>query len=77
MAALSEYPEIVKGLMSNQTYNIEGCYSVKVCRDGVWRYILIDDWLPCVREGNKGLYRTAFSQTVISDKVQIFSMKIF
>jgi hypothetical protein len=33
-------------LIEDQRVNKDGYYYVRLCVDGVWRYVLVDDWLP-------------------------------
>lgn len=43
---LAEYPHLVIPLIYNQTINSTGFYYVKLCKDGVWRYVIVDDYIP-------------------------------
>lgn len=49
---------ILKNLMENQKGNKKGVYFVKICQDGQWRYIILDEYLPCFR--NKENISSAF-----------------
>ena len=46
ISALAEKPHRIQRLFENQEINDLGCYFVRICQDGVWRYIIIDDYLP-------------------------------
>ena len=46
LTILAEEPARVLDLIGNQEFNQNGIYFVHVCKDGIWRYILIDDYLP-------------------------------
>ena len=43
---LAEDPARVLGLFGNQQANEKGVYHVQLCKDGTWRYIVIDDFVP-------------------------------
>ena len=43
---LSEQPVRIMNILHQQDVNSEGIYYVQLCQDGVWRYIVIDDFLP-------------------------------
>ena len=46
LTILSEDPSLVLPLFGDQTINQEGIYHVNLCKDGVWRYIFVDDNFP-------------------------------
>ena len=29
-------------------YNDDGCFAMRICKDGVWRYEIVDDYFPCL-----------------------------
>lgn len=47
LAALSEYPERVKSLFLTDKINQHGIYGIKLCKDGEWIEVVIDDYFPC------------------------------
>ena len=57
LAVLAERPELLKALYLNTSFNPSGAYLIKLCKDGLWKYIIIDDFLPCAQ--NK---RIAYAQ---------------
>jgi hypothetical protein len=46
LAILCEDPSRVLTLFENQELNVSGVYYVYLCKDGVWRYVVVDDYLP-------------------------------
>ena len=46
IAAVSEFPERIERLFNTKTFNQHGRYSISLCITGVWREVIIDDFLP-------------------------------
>ena len=51
IAALAEFPHIIKSAFHNQSYNAEGIYKVSLRIDGVVEEVVVDDYIPVNEHG--------------------------
>ena len=49
LSVLSEYPKRIKKLFMQDKQNNFGVYAVKICKNGEWKEVLLDDYIPCHR----------------------------
>ncbi|VIO99042.1 calpain D, putative [Brugia malayi] len=47
LAVIAERPDILDQIFLTKTYNPWGVYQIRLCVDGHWQVILVDDFLPC------------------------------
>ena len=72
IAALAETPSRISKLFVNTDVNPTGCYAFNICEQGLWREIIIDDYIPC--ESKTGMPAFAHSNgneiwTMLIEKV--------
>jgi len=60
IACLAEEPTLIERLFLTEEANRAGLYALWVCDNGVWRPIILDDYLPCRQYS--GAYFPAFAQ---------------
>ena len=66
LATLAERPELLAATMPTRATNDAGAYQVRLCRDGAWEAILLDDALPCTADGVLAFARGARRQLWVS-----------
>ena len=47
VASLAERPALVRRLFITKEYNEEGIYRLKICKNGEWVTVTVDDYIPC------------------------------
>ena len=52
LATLSERPSLIERLFITKEINPNGIYRVKVCKNGEWNTVTVDDFFPCYPLGN-------------------------
>lgn len=51
VSCLAEMPHLVERLFLTKEYNEEGIYRLKICKNGEWQEVIVDDYFPCVPNG--------------------------
>lgn len=51
VASIAENPALVRRLFLTKTYNPEGVYRLRICKNGEWIDVIVDDYIPCYFNG--------------------------
>ncbi|CAF2630577.1 unnamed protein product [Rotaria sp. Silwood2] len=49
---ISEQPRLLKHILLTKDYNKEGVYLVRICHNGLWKTIIVDDFFPCTKHNH-------------------------
>lgn len=47
LAVIAEQPELLRKIIITKDYCPEGCYQVRLCHNGEWKIVILDDMFPC------------------------------
>ena len=51
IASVAENPALIRRLFITQEYNEKGLYQLKICKNGEWVKVTVDDYIPCYYGG--------------------------
>ncbi|EGT57226.1 hypothetical protein CAEBREN_09381 [Caenorhabditis brenneri] len=54
LSAISAHKSIVEFVFRDLELSEHGVYQLRLCKDGEWKIITIDDWIPCIKGIMKG-----------------------
>lgn len=58
LATLAEKPNLVERLFVTKEHKTNGCYRMKINKNGVWNELTVDDYMPCTLDGPPLFTRT-------------------
>jgi len=63
LAIVAERPEFIERLFITNEINQVGVYKLKICKNGLWQVVTIDDMFPCYPMGQP-IFSTAYSNEI-------------
>ena len=51
ISGVAENPKLIERLFITKEYNPEGVYKIRLCKNGEWIVVTVDDYLPCYPDG--------------------------
>ena len=51
LAIIQDHPELLKRIIITKEYCPQGCYQVRLCKNGEWQTVILDDLFPCDQNG--------------------------
>jgi calpain-15 len=66
LATLAEVPLLIERLFLTKTHNKEGVYRVKLCKNGEWSIITVDDYIPCIPDSGPIFAKTSPNELWVS-----------
>lgn len=51
LASLAERPALIERLIMTKDYNDRGLYRIRLCKNGEWHEVVVDDYFPCYPNG--------------------------
>lgn len=64
IAALAEHPDRIKKIFITDEINTTGIYGIRLCLDGEWKEIVIDDYFPCDHKKSVPCFSTSSGHTL-------------
>ena len=47
LSSLGQRPDLIKKIILSEEINPNGVYVLRLCKDGGWKTVLVDDRFPC------------------------------
>uniref|UniRef100_A0A1I7ZVS7 Calpain catalytic domain-containing protein n=1 Tax=Steinernema glaseri TaxID=37863 RepID=A0A1I7ZVS7_9BILA len=56
LAVIAERPDILEKIVLTKVYNKDGVYMIRLCVDGLWKVVVLDDFFPCYSTNNSMVF---------------------
>ena len=51
LVGMAENPKLIERLFVSKKYNEQGFYKIRICVNGEWSVVVVDDYIPCQING--------------------------
>ena len=65
LALITERPQMLRHILLTQKVNKEGVYVVRICYNGLWTSVLLDEYFPCTSRNTLAYSRAAQRQLYV------------
>ena len=73
---IAEQPTLLRDIMLTSSYSKEGAYQVRLCKDGKWQTVLVDDCFPCYKNNQLVFSKVGLCHVFVS-RTNIYFVSIF
>ncbi|TKR87465.1 hypothetical protein L596_011858 [Steinernema carpocapsae] len=56
LALIAERPDILEKIVLTKVYNGDGVYMIRLCVDGLWKVVVLDDFFPCYAKNSSMVF---------------------
>ncbi|CAF3457386.1 unnamed protein product [Rotaria sp. Silwood1] len=76
LALITERPQMLQHILLTKNVNQEGVYVVRICHNGIWKAVLLDECFPCTID-NRLVYSRAARRQLYVPLIEKACAKLF
>jgi calpain-15 len=65
LALLTERPQMLEHIFLTKTNNNQGVYLVRICHNGLWKTVIVDDCFPCTQNNQLAFTQAHYRQLYV------------
>ena len=69
LALITTRPHMLSHILLTRYRNEEGIYLVRICHNGLWKIVLLDDYFPCTDRKHLAFTKVRWRNVVISARI--------